>query len=818
MNNRIVSTNFEDKFAVSYLNYAVSVIVSRALPDIRDGLKPVHRRILYAMYRGGYLPNRGFVKCARVVGDVMGNYHPHGDTSIYDALARLTQDWNMRIPLIKGNGNFGSRGDDDPAAMRYTECKLDKISLYLLSEIDENVVDFVPNYDSRLKEPVILPARFPNLLVNGATGIAVGMSTNIPTHNLGEVLDAVGWYIKYGLQLDNESILKGLLNYIKGPDFSTAGILLDDDNIANIYRTGHGAIAIRGKIEVQESSQNTQLIIKEIPYQVNTDRLVSHISSLANNNIIENIREVRDESSIVTGIKLVIVLKKYANPDVVLKLLYKHTALQDMFHVNMLTVIDKHPRVISLVDYIKLWVDYQIEIIVKRTQYRLERAQNRAHILSGYIKAIDAIDAVIGIIRNSKDSNEANGKLCFYLKVDTIQASAILALQLKSLAALEKQKIVDEFNELLKTINELKEILGSYSKQMDILYQEIEQINKQFRTPRLTQIQKVDSHKISLEDLVVKKDVLLTISKSGYLKITDIESYRLQNRGGKGARGVELNKDDVLSDFIVTSNYDYVLLFTNYGRMYHKRVYEFGESNKISKGKHLSRYFDFQSGESITRVMTTRDYKDAKYIVMVTAYGYLKKMRLSSLNSHKQNLIVTNLEDGDKLVAVDLCNDNSNIVVINSSGKIVKFKEDNLRIMETRNTRGVKSMKLDNNYVINMHVVDDDQSQYLITITEHGLAKKTLLSDYRTYANRGAQGVSVSKITKSTGAVVASVVAGKDDEILAITNNSGIIRTHVNDIRSTSRVTQGSRLIKVDNYAKVIGLTLYHEPDVELSE
>ena len=695
--DRVEPVDLQVEMQRSYLDYAMSVIVGRALPDVRDGLKPVHRRVLYAMYDGGYRPDRGFSKCSRVVGDVMGNYHPHGDTAIYDTLVRLAQTWSMRYPLISGQGNFGSPGNDPAAAMRYTECRLAPLAMEMVRDIDQETVDFQPNYDGRTLEPIILPSRFPNLLVNGSAGIAVGMATNMPPHNLREVASGVQWYLEHP-QASNEELLAELMQRIPGPDFPTGALVVGRRGIEDAYRTGRGMITMRAVVEIEEDNRGrTQLVITELPYQVNPDNLAQKIADLHNDGRVQGIADIRDESSGRTGQRLVIMLRRDAVAKVVLNNLYKHTQLQDTFGANMLALVDGVPRTLSLDAFVRHWVDHQVGIIVRRTRYRLRKAEERAHILRGLLKALDAIDEVIALIRRSATVEDAQAGLMELLEIDELQARAILDMQLRKLAALERQKLTDEYNELMAQISDYNEILASPERQRHIISDELAEITERFGDARRTQLIPYDGD-MSIQDLIAEEDVVVTITRGGYAKRTKTDLYRAQRRGGRGVRGAALRQDDIVEHFFVTTTHDWILFFTNKGRVYRAKAYELPEAGRDARGQHVANLLAFQPDERIAQVLDLRDYAVAPYLVLGTRRGLVKKTRLGEFDSPRSGgVIAINLREDDEVISARLIGESDDLLLVSAGAQSLRFTatDEALRPMG-RATSGVIGMRFSN--------------------------------------------------------------------------------------------------------------------------
>jgi len=804
-NPRIEAVDLQVEMQRSYMDYAMSVIVSRALPDVRDGLKPVHRRVLYAMFDGGYRPDRGFSKCARIVGDVMGNYHPHGDSSIYDTLVRLSQPWALRYPLVQGQGNFGSPGNDPAAAMRYTEARMAPLAMEMVRDIDEETVDFTPNYDGRTQEPVILPSRFPNLLVNGSAGIAVGMATNIPPHNLGEVAEAAQWALA-NPEASREQMLEAFLERVKGPDFPTGGLIVGRKGIEDAYRTGRGSVMMRAVVEVQEDSRGrTMLVVTELPYQVNPDNLLLRIAELANDGKIAGISDVRDDSSSRTGMRLVIELKRDAVAKVVLNNLYKHTALQDNFSCNMIALVDGVPRTLTLDGFVRHWITHQIEVIVRRTRYRLRKAEERAHILLGYLKALDALDEVIALIRASATVDDARTGLMTLLDVDEVQATAILDMQLRRLAALERQKIIDEYDDLQTKIADYNDILSNEPRQRSIVSEELAEITTKYADERRSTIIPWDGE-VTDEDLIAEEDVVVTITRGGYAKRTLTNLYRAQRRGGKGVRGAALRGDDVVEHFFVTTTHHYLLFFTNKGRVYRAKAYELPDSGRDAKGQHVANLLAFQPDEQIAQVLDIRDYAAAPYLVLATRDGQVKKTRLEAFDSPRSGgIIAINLRDGDELISAQLVDEGADLLLVSAKGMSARFKADDetLRPMG-RDTSGVIGMKFrDGDHLLAMDTVRE--GAFVVTVTDGGYAKRTPVDDWST-KGRGILGVRAMKLVEERGSLVGALVALEDDELYAIASDGVVIRTRVADIRATGRDTMGVSLMNVGDDNAIVAV------------
>ncbi|MBX9243452.1 DNA gyrase subunit A [Actinotalea ferrariae] len=801
----------------SYLDYAMSVIVGRALPDVRDGLKPVHRRVLYAMYDGGYRPDRQFSKCSRVVGDVMGKYHPHGDVAIYDALVRLVQDWSLRYPLVSGQGNFGSPGNDPAAAPRYTECKMAPIAMEMVRDIDEETVDFRDNYDGRTQEPAVLPSRFPNLLVNGSAGIAVGMATNIPPHNLREVAAGITWHLEHP-EASKEELLDALIERIPGPDFPTGATILGRRGIEEAYRTGRGSITMRAVVTVEEIQNRICLVVTELPYQVNPDTLAAKIADLVKEGRVQGIADIRDETSGRTGQRLVIVLKRDAVAKVVLNNLYKHTQLQDNFGANMLALVDDVPRTLSIDAFVRHWVTHQLDVIVRRTTYRLRQAQERAHILRGYLKALDALDEVIALIRASATVEEARDGLMALLEVDEIQARAILNLQLRQLAALERQKITDEYDSLMVKIADYEEILASPQRQRDIVRTELDEIVAKYGDERRTQILPFDGE-VSMEDLIAEEEVVVTITRGGYAKRTRSDSYRVQKRGGKGVRGAQLRADDVVEHFGVTTTHHWLLFFTNLGRVYRAKAYELPEGGRDSKGQHVANLLAFQPGEQIAKVIDLRDYQQAEYLVLATRRGLVKKTRLAEYDSNRSGgLIAINLredEDGapDELVSAVLTDEDSELLLVSRKGQAVRFKAtaDELRPMG-RATSGVTGMRFrEDDELLSMDVITGES--FLVTVTDGGTAKRSDMHRVNSDGNleyrrtkRGGLGVRAARLPDDRGVLVGAMMADDTDEVLVVMERGKVVRSQVGQIPVHGRDATGVILAKPDQGDRILAV------------
>ena len=814
---RVEQVDLQLEMQRSYLDYAMSVIVGRALPDVRDGLKPVHRRVIYAMYDGGYRPDRAFSKCSRVVGDVMGKYHPHGDTAIYDTLVRLVQDWVLRYPLVAGQGNFGSPGNDPAAAPRYTECKMAPLALEMVRDIEKGTVDFRPNYDGRTQEPVVLPARIPNLLVNGSAGIAVGMATNIPPHNLREVAEGVRWHLAHP-EATREELLEALLQRIKGPDFPTGAQVLGHKGIEDAYRTGRGSITMRAVVNVEEIQNRICLVVTELPYMVNPDNLASKIADLVNDGRINGIADIRDETSGRTGQRLVIVLKRDAVAKVVLNNLYKHTPLQENFSANMLALVDEVPRTLSIDAFVRHWTTHQIEVIRRRTEYLLKEAQDQIHIYDGYLKALDALDEVIALIRRSPDVDQARTGLMELLTIDEQQANAILSMQLRRLAALERQKILDEHAKLRAEIEDYEDILAKPERQRAIVGEELDEVTERWGDERRTTILPYDGD-MSMEDLIPEEDVVVTITRGGYAKRTRTDNYRSQKRGGKGVRGAQLREDDIVDHFFTTTTHHWMLFFTNLGRVYRAKGYELPEGGRDAKGQHVANLLAFQPGEKIAQVLDIPDYEAADYLVLATRRGLVKKTRLGEYNSPRSGgLIAINLREdadgaADELVSARLVNADDDLILVSRKGQSIRFHADDESIRPLgRATSGVTGMKFrEEDELLSADVVIDGAD--LFVVTEGGFAKRTRISEYR-IQGRGGLGIKVANLVEARGDLVGALVTHGDDEVLVIMERGKIVRSAVAEVNLTGRNTQGVTFAKPDKGDRIIAVARNAEREV----
>jgi DNA gyrase subunit A len=806
---RIEPIELQTSMQRAYIDYAMAVIVGRALPDVRDGLKPVHRRVLYAMYDGGYRPDRGFSKCSRVVGDVMGQYHPHGDTAIYDTLVRLAQPWVMRAPLVHGQGNFGSPGNDSAAAMRYTECRMAPLALEMVRDIAEDTVDFQPNYDGRSQEPVVLPARYPNLLVNGSAGIAVGMATNIPPHNLREIADGATWALEHP-DATREELQDALVERVKGPDFPNGALIVGREGIEQAYRTGRGSVTQRAVIEIDEDAKGrTCLSITELPYMVNPDNLALKIAELADSGKVQGISDVRDDSSGRTGQRLVVILKRDAVARVVLNNLLKHTELQTNFSANMLALVDGVPRTLTVDQFISNWVTHQIEVIQRRTQFRLDEAERLAHVQRGLVKALDALDDVISLIRRSPDVDEARTGLMELLDIDEVQAQAILDLQLRRLAALQRQAIIDRLAALELTIADLEDILANEPRQRQIISDELAEIVEKYGEDRRTQIIASDGD-LSMEDLIPDEDLVVSITRGGYAKRTRADQYRTQKRGGKGVRGATLRGDDVVQHFIATTNHHWLLFFTTAGRVYRTKAYNLPEALRDAKGGHVAGLLSFLPDEDIAQVLAIRDYDQAPYLVLATRNGLVKKTRLTDYNSPRQaGVIAINFrEDDDELIGAELVSPDDDILLVSRKGQSIRFPADDSQLRPMgRATSGVTGMKFrSGDSVLSMSVIraeqvaaeqlDAAQPQYVFTMTDGGFAKRSRITDYRQQSRGGIGIKTMSLANEDRGGLVGAFIVVDGDEILSITQGGQVVRSPINeDFRSTGRSTMGVKFV-----------------------
>ena len=809
---RIEPVDLQTEMQRSYLDYSMSVIVSRALPDVRDGLKPVHRRVLYAMYDGGYRPDRNFSKSARVVGDVMGNFHPHGDSAIYDALVRLAQPWSLRYPLVQGQGNFGSPGNDPPAAQRYTECRMAPLAMEMVRDIDEDTVNFQPNYDGRTLEPSVLPSRFPNLLVNGSSGIAVGMATNIPPHNLREIAAGAQWLLSHP-ESTIEERQTALMELVKGPDFPTGALIVGRKGIEDAQRTGRGSVTMRAVVTVDEDKRGRQvLVVTALPYQVNPDNLLLRIAELVGDGKLTGISDVRDDSSSRTGMRLIIELKRDAVAQVVLNQLYKHTQLQDNFGANMLALVDAVPRTLTLEQFLSYWVLHQIEVIQRRTRFRLRKAEERAHILSGYLKALDALDAVIALIRASATVEDARVGLIDLLEINEIQATAILDMQLRRLAALERQKIIDEYNELMVKVADYNDILASDQRQRTIVSDELTEISDKFGDERRTEIVAWDGD-VTDEDLIAVEDVVVTITSGGYAKRTHSDLYRSQRRGGRGVKGANLRQDDVVEHMFVSTTHHWILFFTNLGRVYRAKAYQLPETGRDARGQHVANLLAFQADETIAQVLAIPNYAESDYLVLSTRTGMVKKTRLSEYDTNRQGgIIAINLHEGDELIGARLVSETDDLLLVSKKGLSARFTANDATLRPMgRATGGVIGMRFrEDDALLSMDVVTP--GTFVVTITDGGFAKRTSVDEWAT-KGRGIKGVRAMKLPEERGELVGAMVCSQTDQIFAIASNGVVIRTKVDEIRASNRDTMGVRMMRLGDDTTVVAVAKGAEDD-----
>ena len=815
--DKIEQIDLQVEMQRSYLDYAMSVIVGRALPDVRDGLKPVHRRVLYAMYDGGYRPDKQFSKCSRVVGDVMGQFHPHGDSAIYDTLVRLVQDWNLRYPLVWGQGNFGSPGNDPAAAPRYTECKMAPLAMEMVRDIDEETVDFQDNYDGRTQEPTILPSRFPNLLVNGSIGIAVGMATNIPPHNLREVAEAAKFSLEHP-ELAGEALVEELIKIVKGPDFPTGAQILGRRGIEDAYRTGRGSITMRAVVNVEELHGRTCLVVTELPYQVNPDNLALKIAELVKEGKLTGIADIRDETSGRTGQRLVVVLKKDAVARVVLNNLYKYTQLQENFGANMLALVDGVPRTLSLDGFISHWITHQIEITVRRTQYRLKKAEERAHILRGYLKALDALDAVIALIRKSQTVEDARDGLIKLLKIDELQARAILNMQLRQLAALERQKIIDEAAELENEIKGYQKIIKDESLQRKIVGEELDEIVAKYGDDRRSEIMMGFDGDVTVEDLIPVEEMVVTLTSGGYIKRTRSSNYRIQHRGGKGVRGASLRADDVVQNFIVSTTHHWLMFFTNTGRVFRSKVYEIQEAGRDAKGQHVANLLALQPDERVVEVLDLKDYQQSPYLVLATRSGLVKKTSLELYDTARTGgIIAIKLRDGDELVNAMLVNEENFLLLVSRKGMSICFKADNATLRPMgRDTSGVVGMKFrKGDELLSASVIGS--AGFVFVVTEGGYAKRTASEQYRVQ-NRGGLGIKVAKLDEKRGDLVGSLIVDENDEVLVVLASGKVIRTNASEVPAKGRDTMGVVFARFEEGDSVLSLAKNSERNLESNE
>ena len=816
LTGKVEEVDLNEEIQKSYLDYAMSVIVGRALPDVRDGLKPVHRRVLYTMYDGGYRPDRGWNKCSRVVGDVMGKYHPHGDSAIYDTLVRLAQPWVMRHKLVDGQGNFGSPGNDGAAAMRYTECKMNPLAMEMVRDIDQDTVDSQPNYDNKDTEPVVLPARFPNLLVNGSTGIAVGMATNIPPHNLREVNDAVQWMLAHP-EASKEEILEACIARVHGPDFPNGALIVGRKGIEDAYRTGRGLVTMRAVIDVEEDARGrTSLVVTQLPYMCNPDNLALKIAELVNSGRLSGIADIRDDTSARTGQRLVIVLKRDAQPRVVMNNLYKHTPLQDTFGCNMLALVDAVPRTLRLDQFLGYWIRHQVQVIQRRTAYRLADAEARAHLDRGLVKALDRLDEVIALIRASRTADEANRGLQDLLGVDEEQARWILDQQLRRLASMEIQQIMERLAERERQIADLKDILAKPDRQREIIGTELGEIVEKWGDERRTKIIAADGD-LSNEDLIPNEDMVVTITHGGYVKRTRSDQYRLQKRGGKGVRGATLRADDAVEHLFTTSSHDWLLFFTNFGRVYRTKVWQLPEASRDAKGGHVAGLMSFLPEEHIASILTISGYVAKPYLLLATKKGLVKKTELTAYDSARQaGLIAINFRDADdELIGAGVCGPDDDVLLISRKGQAIRFQasDEQLRPMG-RATSGVTGMKFrKGDELLSMAVIDADMEEddrFVFTVTDGGFAKRTAVSEYR-LQGRGGLGIKAMKLNEDRGSLVGGLVVSEDDEVIAIKESGQVIRSSVAEVPAKGRDTMGVKFVGLTHGDAVSIIALYPE-------
>ena len=821
--DKITQVDLQLEMQRSYLDYAMSVIVGRALPEVRDGLKPVHRRVIYAMYDGGYRPDKGFSKCTRVIGDVMGQFHPHGDSSVYDALVRLVQPWSLRYPLALGQGNFGSPGNDGAAAHRYTETKMAPLAMEMVRDIEEETVDFQDNYDGRTQEPFVLPSRFPNLLVNGSVGIAVGMATNIPPHNLREVGEGALWHLAHP-EASHEELVEALIQRIKGPDFPTGAQILGIKGIQDAYRTGRGSITMRAVVNVEELQGRTCLVVTELPYQVNPDNLALKIAELVKEAKISGIADIRDETSGRTGQRLVIVLKRDAVAKVVLNNLYKHTQLQENFGANMLAIVDGVPRTLAIDGFITAWAAHQIDVIVRRTIFRLRKDEERAHILRGYLKALDALDEVIALIRRSSTVEEAREGLMVLLAIDELQSRAILNMQLRQLAALERQKIIDEADLIEKRISDYNDILAKPDRQRDIVSEELTELIAKYGDERRTEIMFGFDGDMNLEDLIPEEEMVITVTRGGYVKRTRSDNYRSQHRGGKGVKGAQLRADDVVEHFFVTTTHHWLLFFTNKGRVYRAKAYEVQEGGRDTKGQHVANLLALQPEEEIAQILDIRDYAAARYLVLATRDGLVKKTALTEYDTNRTGgIIAINLREEDELVSAMLVEEDSDLLLVSRKGMSIRFtaSDEALRPMG-RATSGVIGMHFrDDDTLLDASVVpstgadgSNEPIGYVFVVTEGGYAKRTAADQYRVQ-NRGGLGIKVAKLAEARGDLAGALIVEEDDEVLVVLASGKVVRSSVAEVPAKGRDTMGVVFARFADDDKIIAVAKNSERNLE---
>ena len=808
--DKIEQNNIIKEVKDSFLDYSMSVIVSRAIPDLRDGLKPVHRRILYSMYESGYTPDKQHRKCARIVGDVMGKYHPHGDSSIYEAMVRMAQDFSYRYMLVDGHGNFGNMDGDGAAAMRYTEARLAKISLELLRDINKDTVDFTPNFDETEKEPVVLPSRFPNILVNGTMGIAVGMATNIPPHNLGEVIDGCIAYI------DNPEIdTMEMMNYIKGPDFPTGGIILGSSGIKKAYETGRGTITIRCKAEIEETNNRNRIVITEIPYNVNTLDLKNRIAELVRDKVLEGIADYHEETNIENGIKIVVTLKKEANANVVLNNLYKHTQLQSTFGIIFLMLDQGQPRTLGIKDIISKYIDYQKEIIIRRTKFDLSKAEARAHILEGYKIALDHIDDIIKIIKESQSDSIAKERLIEKYKFSEIQADAILELKLRRLTGLEREKIEEELANILKLIEEYKSILASDEKVLAIIKQEMLEIKSKYGDERRTKIDNSAIEYIEDESLIPQEEIIVTITNKNYIKRTAKDTYKVQNRGGVGVKGMTTTEEDYVEQLLSMNTHDYILFFSNKGKVYRLKGYKIPEYSRTAKGLPIVNLLSLEKDEKINTIIRINENETYKCLLFSTKEGLVKRTLISEFDNIRQSgKIAITLKEDDELISVKKTTGNDQVLMCSSNGRMARFSEEEIRIMG-RTASGVRGINLTNDKCVGMEI--SEPGKLLLVVTENGYGKKTAIEEYRE-TKRGSKGVKTINITEKNGNVIGFKSTDNDKDLMIITSDGIIIRMDINSISQMGRVTKGVRLINLKDKNKVASISVIEKEEDSIEE
>ncbi|UZQ48568.1 DNA gyrase subunit A [Clostridium kluyveri] len=794
---KVLPIDISQEMKKSYIDYAMSVIVSRALPDVRDGLKPVHRRILYSMYELGITPEKGYRKCARIVGDVLGKYHPHGDSSVYDALVRMAQDFSIRYTLVDGHGNFGSVDGDSAAAMRYTEAKMDKITVEMLRGINKNTVDFIPNFDGEEKEPVVLPSRFPNLLVNGSAGIAVGMATNIPPHNLVEVINGVIMIIE-----NPEVTIYELMTSIKGPDFPTAGIIVGTSGIKSAYETGRGKIIVRAKTEIQEEKGKNRIVITEIPYQVNKSKLIENMADLVKNKRIDGISDIRDESD-RDGMRIVVELKRDANANITLNQLYKHTRMQDTFGVIMLTLVDNEPKVLNLKQMLVHYLKFQEEILTRRTKFELDKAEARAHILEGLRIALDYIDEVINLIRSSKTTEIARNGLIDKFNLSEKQAQAILDMRLQRLTGLEREKIENEYNELMDIIKHLKEILENKSILLNMIKDELIEIRDKYGDERRTEIQ-ISNDDINIEDLIEEEEVVITLTHAGYIKRISADTYSSQRRGGKGIQAMTTKEDDFVEHIFITSTHSHILFFTNKGKVYKLKGYEIPDAGRTAKGTNLVNLLPLDGDDQIQAVISFKEIDDDNYFIMATKQGLVKKTEINQYASIRKNgLNAINLRDGDELIGVKMTTGDSEVLIFTKNGYAIRFSEKDVR-PTGRNTTGVKAITLrKKDIAVAMDIASNDED--ILVVSENGFGKRTPVTEY-TIHKRGGKGIITYKSTEKTGLIVGARVVKDEDEMMLINSSNVAIRLNVSDISTTNRNAMGVTLMRTEEEQRVVAI------------